>query len=154
MNPKYRVLQSAIGAVIGFGVTASLEILLVAIISGLFDARITVRGLGWLVLPIAGACFGWKVGRDVGVESLLLALRKALDGLSYHSRIWVSASILWLISSSTFMLLVNPFGRYWNSKDWQTFWLVLILPLAVGALALKLLHWVNKANRNQAMDDK
>ncbi len=76
----------------------------------------------------------------------LLTPREPTTVPAWQWRYWVAGSILWVVAALTFVLVFEPFGRYWRDETWFQFLVVLVGPSLIAALALWLLAWAGRNN--------
>lgn len=117
------MLLKFIGFIVGFSVTAGLEVWLLSALG------VTPRGPGWVVVPFVAA----------------FALAKSAPGLvdnisrtggsqwrtSPSFRLVAVLSALWLIAVPAYVLLFEPYGYSMYSSDYSHMFKVMLFPLVV-----------------------
>jgi hypothetical protein len=146
MSARYPIFQGIMGAACGFLGVFAVEVLFLMVLSGIFDSRLMPRGLGWIVLPVFGGIAGWRFGKNIGVERVVLAVVDRTENGSRYTRIWIASVTLWLLSALSFYIIFNPYGHYWSSGEWEQFWLVLFAPPAIAWIGMKLFLWANRSS--------
>jgi hypothetical protein len=128
----YWVLR-VIGFVIGAAIAASLEYVLLGILSQGFGMHIFPRGLGWIVLPImAGFVGSWAI------LSAKEDMASRFTASSQKSRMFLASSVSWWLVVLAYVFMVEPFGGYWASDEWSILlkWLFIppVLLVAISAI--------------------
>lgn len=132
-----------IGFVIGFVAAVLLEAALVGLLSWIFDARLTGRGLGWIVLPITAGAGCASLAAEIGknpeiafsaLENFFASAYSKLIRICWSSnktkRSAIIFPLLWIAFVGLYVLLFRPYG-YMSSSDFHHMYKVMLFPPSV-----------------------
>ena len=132
-------ISKIIGFVVGFSLAVLAEVAQVAFLSWLFDARLTGRGLGWVVLPImAGAgcaSLAGELGKNPAVFVVLLdSIITKLNPKNWRSgktkRSMIFFPLLWIFFVGLYVIIFSPYGHM-SSHDYHHMYKVMLFPPSV-----------------------
>jgi len=126
----------ALGVVIGFALVVGLEFLLVVVLQEAFNSRLIPRGLGWIVMPFAGAVFGYRVLPLLAPMSIVAALENQKT-----IKMVVGAIASWTVVVFGYILVVEPFSYRW---DWEAILRWWLLPPICAAVIALIVGWTRR----------
>lgn len=141
-----KIMQSIIGAALGLLCALAVELMILAIFSGMSGRTFYPRGLGWVVAPVLGAILGWQFGKDLRINEFIKSIAGRLDANNFPIKLWLAVSIFWIICVVMFYIIFNPYGSYWSTDELLQFWEVLLAPPALAFLGQVLFRWSKKGN--------
>ena len=153
-------VSGLIFAVVSFFVVVLFEFLLILGVENVFGGHWTPIGLGWVVMPISAALTGWAVGTRVGIINFISIISRGLDGeirnvlQKQRYRLLFGFSCLWILSSVIYLLVFDPFDRYyWRLDDYIKATFIVIGPVAIAVVSMTIVYWAGLGDdhRNKPM---
>ncbi len=137
------LLGFLVGVVIGAIVIDFAHYIVVEVFYGLYYEPFRRLPPAALIVGVSTAWFGFKnPPRSLGMSILTTRYGKLL----------IAASLVWSSIVLTLVFGLNALGRYWNSDNWQKFWVLWLAPPAIGLLSLLLFRWALKGSGNGPND--
>ena len=151
-------VSSVIFAAVAFFGVVLLEFLLLFGLSAVFGGTWSPRGLGWIIMPFSAAAAGWALGSKISVVEFFSIISRGIANdaralpqryrsvlLKQKYKLWIGFSGLWLLISSVYLLIFEPFGRYyWRTDEYLKATLIMFGPVVIAAASISIMDWAKR----------
>ena len=146
-NPlNYKILlisKRLLGFLLLFGLAILIELLIVGIISAIFNTRLMPRGIGWIIIPIILGTYGWRSAHNFTIDTIKsLPIINKINGTKGITRYYIAASAFWTLIASAYSILSDTVNSY--HFKWELYLQILIIPLVFLFIGKLLLQWAKK----------
>lgn len=131
-----RQIIKVVAFCIGFALMLTLEILLVYLFESVSGRRMIPVGLGWIFMPVAGG-----LGTAVSTEELQAFAQNNRFARSKAVRLTAVIIAAWVLGCFGVYYVMQPYGSYVSSVDWQNFLGWLSIPPGVLVFIILGAYW-------------
>jgi len=97
-----------------------------------------------LIVGVSSAWFGFRRPPNLSAKSSLLQ--------SKYSKLFIAGFLIWSLVVFTLVWGLNLLGRYWNSDNWQKFWVIWLAPPTIALVSFLLFHWAMREAEKTSND--